>query len=31
VVLFADNPLFRAFWRGPAKLVTNAILFGTGR
>jgi hypothetical protein len=31
VILFADNPLFRAFWRGPAKLVTNAALFGTGR
>jgi hypothetical protein len=31
VVLFADNPLFRGFWRGPAKLVTNAVLFGTGR
>jgi hypothetical protein len=31
VVLFAENPLFRGFWRGTAKLVTNAILFGTGR
>ncbi|MEO8295810.1 MAG: M14 family metallopeptidase [Gemmatimonadota bacterium] len=31
VVLFADNPLYRAFWRGTAKLVTNAVLFGTGR
>ncbi len=31
VVLFAENPLFRGFWRGPAKLVTNALLFGTGR
>ena len=31
VVVFADDPLFRAFWRGPARLVTNAMLFGTGR
>jgi hypothetical protein len=31
VVLFAENPLFRGFWRGTAKLVTNAVLFGTGR
>jgi hypothetical protein len=31
VVLFADDPLFRAFWRGTARLVTNAMLFGTGR
>lgn len=31
VVLFADDPLFRGFWRGTAKLVTNAMLFGTGR
>jgi hypothetical protein len=31
VVLFADDPLYRAFWRGPARLLTNAILFGTGR
>ncbi|MEP7325636.1 MAG: M14 family zinc carboxypeptidase [Gemmatimonadota bacterium] len=31
VVLFADNPLFRGFWRGTAKLFTNALLFGTGR
>jgi hypothetical protein len=30
-VLLADDPLFRAFWRGTARLVTNAILFGTGR
>ena len=30
-VLFAEDPLFRAFWRGTARLVTNAILFGTGR
>lgn len=31
VVLFAEDPLFRAFWRGTARLLTNAILFGTGR
>jgi hypothetical protein len=31
VVLFADDPLFRAFWRGTGRLVTNAMLFGTGR
>ena len=31
VVVFAENPLFRGFWRGTAKLVTNAVLFGTGR
>jgi hypothetical protein len=30
-VVFADDPLFRAFWRGTARLVTNAMLFGTGR
>jgi hypothetical protein len=31
VVLFLTDPLFRAFWRGPARLVTNAILFGPNR
>jgi hypothetical protein len=31
VVLFADDPLFRAFWRGTARLVTNAVLLGTMR
>ncbi len=31
VVIFADDPLYRAFWRGPARLLTNAILFGTRR
>jgi hypothetical protein len=31
VVLLAEDPLYRAFWRGPARLLTNAILFGTGR
>ena len=31
VVLLAEDPLFRAFWRGPARLLTNAMLFGSGR
>jgi hypothetical protein len=31
VVIFADDILFRGFWRGPARLLTNAILFGPGR
>ncbi len=31
VVLFADNPLFRAFWRGTGTLFTNALLFGPNR
>jgi hypothetical protein len=31
VVVFAEDPLYRAFWRGTARLVTNAMLFGTGR
>ncbi|MBK8004437.1 MAG: hypothetical protein IPK12_11010 [Gemmatimonadetes bacterium] len=31
VILFAENPVYRGFWRGPAKLLTNALLFGTGR
>ena len=31
VVAFADNPLFRGFWRGPAMLFTNAVMFGAGR
>jgi len=30
-VLFLTDPLFRGFWRGPARLVTNAILAGPGR
>ncbi len=29
VVLFADDPFFRAYWRGTAGLVMNAIYFGT--
>ncbi|MDH4347534.1 MAG: hypothetical protein OEW17_01900, partial [Gemmatimonadota bacterium] len=31
VVVFAEAPVVRGYWRGPAKLLTNAILFGTGR
>jgi hypothetical protein len=31
VVVFAEDPLFRALWRGTGRLVTNAMLFGTGR
>ncbi len=31
VVLFLSDPLFRAFWRGPARLLTNAILIGPNR
>ncbi len=31
VIVFAENPVYRGFWRGPAKLLTNAVLFGTGR
>lgn len=31
VTVFAENPLFRGFWRGTAGLVANAILFGPGR
>lgn len=30
-VVFAQNPLFRAFWRGAAGMVNNAMLFGPGR
>ena len=28
VVLFADNPSFRAFWYGTDGLLLNAIFFG---
>ncbi len=28
VILFADNPAFRGYYRGSARLVTNAIFFG---
>ncbi|MEO5800211.1 MAG: hypothetical protein ABIS00_12295, partial [Gemmatimonadales bacterium] len=31
VIAFAENPLFRGFWRGTAMLFTNAVLFGSGR
>lgn len=31
VVMMADDPLFRGFWRGTARLLTNAILFGPSR
>jgi Zinc carboxypeptidase len=31
VVLFAGDPLYRAFWRGTARLVSNAILIGPNR
>jgi len=31
VTLFAEDPLFRAFWRGTAGLFTNALLLGPGR
>jgi len=31
VVAFAENPLFRGFWRGTAGLFNNAILHGAGR
>ena len=28
VILFADNPVYRAYYRGSAKLVANALFFG---
>jgi hypothetical protein len=31
VVVFAENPVYRGFWRGPARLLTNAVLFGPNR
>ena len=31
VILFLGDPLFRGFWRGTARLVTNAILIGPNR
>lgn len=31
VVLFADSPVYRLFWRSTYRLLENAILFGTGR
>jgi hypothetical protein len=30
-VLFVESPIFRGFWRGPARMVSNALLYGTGR
>jgi hypothetical protein len=31
VVIFAEDPLFRAFWRGTAGLFNNALLMAPGR
>ena len=31
VVLFADSPLYRLFWRSTYRLLENAMLMGTGR
>lgn len=31
IVQFASDPLFRGFWRGPARMLTNAMLIGPGR
>lgn len=31
VTMLVNDPLFRAYWRSTAKLVTNAVLFGSGR
>ncbi len=31
VILFADDPLYRGFWRGPAGLFVNALVLGPGR
>jgi hypothetical protein len=31
VVAFAENPLFRSFWRGTAMLFANAVMYGAGR
>ena len=31
VVLFLGDPLFRGFWRGTARLMSNAILMGPNR
>ncbi|MBA2291984.1 MAG: hypothetical protein H0W15_05940 [Gemmatimonadales bacterium] len=31
VVAFAENPLFRGFWRGTARLFENALVHGAGR
>jgi hypothetical protein len=31
VVLFADSPVYRLFWRSTYRLLENAMLMGTGR
>jgi hypothetical protein len=31
VILFAEDPLFRGFWKGTEGLMNNALLFGPGR
>jgi hypothetical protein len=31
IIQFASDPLFRGFWRGPARMLTNAMLIGPGR
>jgi hypothetical protein len=31
VIIFAESPVHRAMWRGPSRLLTNAILIGPGR
>jgi hypothetical protein len=31
VVAFAESPLFRSFWRGPAMMFANAVMYGAGR
>jgi hypothetical protein len=28
VVLFADDPVFRSYWHGTARLLSNALLLG---
>ena len=28
IILFADNPVFRAYYRGSSRIVTNALFFG---
>ena len=31
VILMADNPNFRAYWKGTTKLVMNCLFFGNDR